>query len=74
MTQKRIKLIPAIHGKLTRDGKLSEPDIHAIMDRWLKRHPEMLGREREMRISRSRRRLANGIWTKKMSDSTTASA
>ena len=27
MDIKRITIIPALHGKLTRDGKLSEPDI-----------------------------------------------
>ena len=26
--KKRITLIPAIHGKVTRDGKVCEPDIH----------------------------------------------
>ncbi len=47
MRTKRIKIIPALHGKLTRDGKLSEPDIYYIMEKWLERHPAFKGREQE---------------------------
>ena len=40
MNPKRITIIPFLHGKLTRDGKMSEPDIYWIMEKWLDRHPE----------------------------------
>jgi hypothetical protein len=35
MRTKRIEIIPALHGKLTRDRKLSEPDIYCILEKWL---------------------------------------
>ena len=41
MNPKRIILIPFIHGKITHDGKVSEPDIYWIMEKWLERHPEI---------------------------------
>jgi hypothetical protein len=53
---KRIEIIPALHGKLTRDGKLSEPDIYDILEKWLERHPTFKARENEIRIVR-------GQWT-----------
>ena len=43
MEPKRIKIIPALHGKLTRDGKLSEPDIYYILEKWLERHTSFIG-------------------------------
>lgn len=46
----RIVVIPFLHGKVTADGKLSEPDIYFILEKWLARHPEFRGREREFRI------------------------
>ena len=60
---KRIKIIPALHGKLTRDGKLSEPDIYYILEKWLERHPSFKGRENEIRIVRGRWTLREGIRT-----------
>ena len=63
MGTKRVKIIPALHGKLTRDGKLSEPDIYYILKRWLERHPSFVGREQEFRIDRSRWTLREGIRT-----------
>ena len=45
MQEKRIEIIPAIHGKLTRDRNLSEPDIYDILEKWLDRHPSFKGRE-----------------------------
>ncbi len=33
MRTKRIEIIPALHGKLTRDGKLSEPDIYYSLEK-----------------------------------------
>lgn len=47
---KRVTIIPHIHGKITRDGKMSEPDIYYIIEKWLERHPEIKGRERDIRI------------------------
>lgn len=63
MPPKRITIIPRIHGKLTRDRKMSEPDIHFILGKWLERHPEVKGRERDIRISRGRWDLPEGIRT-----------
>ncbi len=63
MAPKRITIIPRIHGKLTRDRKMSEPDIYWIMEKWLKRHPEVNGRERDIQISRGRWTLPEGIRT-----------
>jgi hypothetical protein len=42
---KRIEIIPAIHGKLTRDHKISEPDVYWILEKWLERHPEIKKRQ-----------------------------
>ena len=41
MTKKRVLIIPYLHGKMTRDGKLTEPDIYWIIEKWLERHPEV---------------------------------
>ena len=41
MPNKRITIIPAIHGKLTYDHKICEPDIAWIIEKWLDRHPEI---------------------------------
>ena len=63
MRMKRVKIIPALHGKQTRDGKLSEPDIYYILERWLERHPSFVGREQEIRINRYQWTLSEGIRT-----------
>jgi len=63
MSPKRITIIPSIHGKLTRDRKMSEPDIYWIMEKWLKRHPEGRGRQQDIHISRGRGTLPEGICT-----------
>jgi hypothetical protein len=63
MAPKRITIIPRIHGKLTRDRKMSEPDIYWIMEKWLERHPEARGREQDFHISRGQWTLPNGIRT-----------
>jgi hypothetical protein len=60
---KRIEIIPALHGKLTRDGKLSEPDIYDILEKWLERHPSFKGRENAIRIVRGEWNLREGIRT-----------
>ena len=41
----RIVIIPFLHGKLAPDGTLVEPDIDAILEKWLDRHPEFRGRK-----------------------------
>ena len=69
MPGKRITIIPRIHGKLTRDRKMSEPDIYWILDRWLERHPEVKGRERDIRITQGRWTLPEGIHTEVISAS-----
>lgn len=56
MPDKRITIIARIHGKPTHDRKMSEPDIYWILETLLERHPEVKGRERDIRIIR-------GQWT-----------
>ena len=63
MNPKRITIIPDIHGKITRDGKMSEPDIHWIVEKWLERHPEVKGRERDIRIVQGTMTLPQGAKT-----------
>jgi hypothetical protein len=63
MEPKRIEIIPSLHGKLTRDGKLSEPDIYYILEKWLERRPAFKGREKEIRIDRGQWTLREGIRT-----------
>ncbi len=48
---KRVTIIPRIHGKITKDGKASEPDIHWIMEKWLERHPEFKTRTKDIRAA-----------------------
>jgi hypothetical protein len=45
MTTGRIVIIPFLHGKITAGGTLIEPDIDAILEKWLERHPEFRGRK-----------------------------
>ena len=63
MQPKRITIVPDLHGKITRDGKLSEPDIYYILEKWLERHPVAKERERDIRISRSYMTLPGGFRT-----------
>jgi hypothetical protein len=63
MNPKRITIIPYIHGKITRDGKMSEPDIYWIMEKWLERHPEIKKRTQDIRVVRGSRTLAPGVKT-----------
>ena len=51
MSVGRIVIIPFLHGKLTADGTVVEPDIDAILEKWLERHPEH--RERNFHVIRS---------------------
>ena len=72
MPARRITIIPRIHGKLTRDRKMSEPDIYWILEKWLERHPEVKGRERDIRIIRGEWNLPQGIKTEIISVSIVA--
>lgn len=59
----RIVIIPFLHGKVTADGKLSEPDIYFIFEKWMQRHPQFRGREQEFRIVRGNMHLSGGYRT-----------
>jgi hypothetical protein len=37
-TAHRITIVPDSHGRITRDGRRSEPDISWISGKWLERH------------------------------------
>jgi hypothetical protein len=63
MTPKRITIIPHIHGKITRDGKMSEPDIHWIIEKWLERHPQIKKRSKDIRVVRGVMTLPQGVKT-----------
>ncbi|MGH7136517.1 MAG: hypothetical protein ACREHD_12310 [Pirellulales bacterium] len=63
MNPKRLTIIPFIHGKVAPDGRVSEPDIRWIMERWLERHPEIEKRASDIRIGRGTMRLPGGIKT-----------
>ena len=43
MMKGRIVIIPFLHGKLAPDGTLIEPDIDAMLEKWMERHPEFRG-------------------------------
>ena len=57
----RIVIIPFLQGKLTDDGELVEPDIDAILEKWLERHAEF--RDREFHTIRAKTYLPNGTAT-----------
>lgn len=61
--QKRVEVIPFLHGKRLPDGTVSEPDIYAILGRWLARHPEIRSRECDLRVSRGRYTTSDGLVT-----------
>ena len=63
MNPERITIIPFLHGKITRDGKVSEPDIYWIIDKWLERHPEIKNRTQDIRVSRGKMTLPHGVKT-----------
>jgi hypothetical protein len=64
---KNITTIPRIHGKLTRDRKLSEPDIYWILKKCLERHLEVKGREQDIQITWGRWTLPEGVRTEVIS-------
>jgi hypothetical protein len=63
MSPSRVQIIPSLHGKITRDGKLSEPDIYDILEKWLDRHLEIKTRQRDITITRGRWTLPQGVRT-----------
>lgn len=63
MPPERITIIADIHGKITREGKRSEPDIHWILEKWLERHPTSKKRQQDILISRGTITLTNGVKT-----------
>jgi hypothetical protein len=63
MLPQRITIIPHIHGKITRDGKVSEPDIHWIIEKWLERHPAIKKRTQDIRVVRGPMTLPQGVKT-----------
>ena len=60
---RRITIVPFIHGKVSRDGKMSEPDIYWIMERWLERHPAIKRRRQDIRVTRGTITLSHGDQT-----------
>jgi hypothetical protein len=63
MPPKRTTIIPHIHGKVTRDGKMSEPDIEWIIEKWLERHPHIKKRVKDIRVVRGVMTLPQGVKT-----------
>jgi hypothetical protein len=61
--KKRITIIPAIHGKLTYDGKVSEPDVTCIIETWLERHPKINNLQGRIRAIRGQWTTADGLKT-----------
>lgn len=61
--KKRTTIIPAIHGKITRDGKICEPDVHWMLEKWLDRHLEIKKRQKDIRVLRGRWTTADGLKT-----------
>jgi hypothetical protein len=72
MPTKRVTIIPRIHGKITNDGKISEPDIQSIMEKWLERHPEFKSRTKDMAAFRGQRHTREGYRTEVVSVSIVA--
>ena len=63
MPQKRIPIIPGIHGKLTYDHKVCEPDVAWMLEKWLDRHPEIRKRQQDIRITRGQWITEDGLKT-----------
>ena len=59
----RIEIILPIHGKLTYDGKVCEPDMYWIVEKWLQRHPEVAGRTKDIRVTRGQWTTGDGLPT-----------
>jgi hypothetical protein len=63
MKPKRITIFPYLHGKITDDGKMSEPDIFWIIEKWLERHPEIKKRRQDIRVVRGTMTLPQVVKT-----------
>jgi hypothetical protein len=59
----RIEIILPIHGKLTYDGEVCEPDMYWIVEKWLQRHPEVAERSKDIRVTRGTWTTADGLPT-----------
>ncbi len=58
MSEGRIVIIPFLHGKVNFDGTVTEPDIDAILEKWLERHPEF--RDLNFHVIRGKMHLEPG--------------
>jgi hypothetical protein len=61
MIEGRIVIIPFLQGIVDFDGTVTEPDIEAILEMWLLRHPEFQGPERDYQIIRAASYFEDGI-------------
>lgn len=61
--RERMTIIPAIHGKLTYDRKVCEPDMAWIIDKWLDRHPEIRKRRKDIWVVTGRWYTEDGLET-----------
>lgn len=59
MIEGRVAIIPFLQGKRNFDGTITEPDIDAIFQQWLARHPEFQGAERDYRFIRGQTMLVD---------------
>jgi len=72
MPKERITIIPRIHGKITYNGKVSEPDIAWILEKWLDRHPQVKKRRRDISVFQGRWHTREGLETAVISVSISA--
>lgn len=72
--EKRVRIIPAIHGKVTADKKVCEPDIYWILEKWLDRHPEIRKRRQDIRVVMGRWTTEDGLKTEVITVSISAGA
>ena len=63
MASDRIQIILPIHGKLTYDGKVCEPDMYWIVEKWLARHPEVDSATQKITVTRGQWTTEDGLPT-----------
>jgi hypothetical protein len=56
-----VKIAASSKTKKTRERGMSEPGIYWILEKWLERHPEVKGRERDIEIARPTSDLAEQL-------------
>jgi hypothetical protein len=61
--EKRVEIVPFIHGKITTDGNVSEPDVQWMVNRWFERHPEFAAHRPDVRITRGTTTTKEGLRT-----------